>query len=372
MKTRLLFASALLLAACNKDGRELPDPDTDSGDADTSDVDTGSDTDTDSDTVDTSGPRGFIGSPCTNDNECSYEGGVCLQDAEGFPGGMCSSECDLYCPDEDGFPTTFCVAPSDLPESPLDAGSCSSRCDFQIYPDDGCRDGYGCVMAARNTQPNTEVYTCIPNAAPDLDNDLIALAARDVDFTPTSRADETAAGQTCHIENPVLLHPPIHGVDVAYYDGTPTPNILLAANAAIALVDTVDDLADNGATKVFHIGTYNCRVIAGTSTLSRHAYGDAIDIYGVSVGGVTYTLVDDWVHTGDIDDAPPAGTGGRYLYDAAHRWHDDRIWNIILTPEYNSAHDNHFHIDMTPGSNSIWSLLGVAPLYYIGPADYTD
>jgi hypothetical protein len=24
-------------------------------------------------------------------------------------------------------------------------------------------------------------------------------------------------------------------------------------------------------------------------------------------------------------------------------------WNIILTPEYNADHDDHFHVDLTPG-----------------------
>ena len=29
------------------------------------------------------------------------------------------------------------------------------------------------------------------------------------------------------------------------------------------------------------------------------------------------------------------------------------IFNVILTPEYNAAHADHFHVDLTPGAHSI-------------------
>lgn len=28
------------------------------------------------------------------------------------------------------------------------------------------------------------------------------------------------------------------------------------------------------------------------------------------------------------------------------------LWNIILTPDFNPAHEDHFHIDLTPGGNT--------------------
>jgi hypothetical protein len=36
------------------------------------------------------------------------------------------------------------------------------------------------------------------------------------------------------------------------------------------------------------------------------------------------------------------------LYDFVHKLHDDRVFNVILTPEYNAAHADHFHMDLTP------------------------
>ncbi len=97
-----------------------------------------------------------------------------------------------------------------------------------------------------------------------------------------------------------------------------------------------------------------------TSTLSRHAYGDAIDIYGFWFeDGSTAILEEDWDH----DTSSQSSWEGQMLYDAAYRWHDNKYWNIILTPNYNSVHDNHFHVDLTPNRDSIafWEPFFIGP-----------
>ena len=155
------------------------------------------------------------------------------------------------------------------------------------------------------------------------------------------------------------------GVDMLYYDGTETPRTLASCEMAHSLADTVEDVAAEGVSAILHIGTYNCRVISGTSRLSRHSYADAIDIYGFEFhDGRVWTLIDDWEH----DTETPSTDAGRFLYSAAQRWYDDWIWNIILTPNYDSAHDNHFHVDLTPGSHTV----SVTDHRYFGPAPYAD
>ena len=314
-----------------------------------------------------SGPTGFIGSPCVSDADCPYEGGVCL--TEGFPGGTCSLSCERLCPDADGYPVTFCVDAGELPPgTPLDEGACLSRCDFGLYPEGGCREDYGCVVVPRANEPETENYACLPNRRDELSRCYDELAAMGVAFEPTVIAEDHPSDYpnlTCSIQDAVYILGPVHGVDLRYYDGSPTPRVLAACAMAQALTDTIDDVAALGVSTLTHIGTYNCRVIEGTSTLSRHAYGDAIDIYGFTFeDGTTYTLVDDWEH----DTTDPVGEGAQFLYDAAYRWHDAQLWNIILTPNYNDAHDNHFHVDLTPGSDYI----GFLGAFWIGPAPYRD
>ena len=314
------------------------------------------------------GPDGFIGSPCVSDDQCAFEGGVCL--TEGFPDGMCSKACDNICPDEDGHPTTFCVDSSVLPSPDLTGGWCVSRCDLQVFPSMGCRDDYGCLIEERYEEPGTETFACIPGDESDLNDCHYSLADRGVAFEPTIRAAETPDERpdlvdACSVEDPVWVLSPVFGVELKYYDGSATPRTLASCDMAHALADTIEDVVGEGVTSLLHIGTYNCRAIAGTSDLSQHSYADAIDIYGFEFDdGETWTLVDHWEHgtTSFSTDA------ARFLYEAAYRWYDDRIWNIILTPNYNAAHDNHFHVDLSAGSHYV----GVTDGRYIGPALYVD
>ena len=153
------------------------------------------------------------------------------------------------------------------------------------------------------------------------------------------------------------------GVDITYYDGASAGSITGACSLAHAVADTIEDVVDDGAVRLRHLGTYNCRLIAGSSSLSRHGYGDAIDIYGFDFDdGTEWTLVDDWEH----DTTTFSTDAAEWLYDTSHGWHDQQLWNVILTPNYNAAHDNHFHVDLTPGSDFI-GLLG--PTYY-GPSPW--
>jgi hypothetical protein len=362
VKARTL-AAALLVASC---GETAPASDDAGHDA----VDDARDaTDAVADVVDEPVLPGWIGSPCGSALDCSYEDSVCLEEA---PAGMCSLECDLYCPDRDGYPETFCVDVGSLPpEAPGFAeGACFSRCDYGFFPGTGCREGYGCVEVPRANEPSTVRHACVPGEeSPPLSECQTMLAAMGVSFEPTTHAPEspdTHPGLTCVIEDPVILHPPIHGVEVTSPWGE-TPGMLAACSMALSLAMTVDDVAEQGVTTLYHMGTYNCRVIAGTDTLSRHAYGDAIDISGFDFeDGSSCTLVDDWEH----DTSSPVTPCGIFMYEAAHRWFDAYYWNTILTPNYNEAHDDHFHVDLTPDRHFLEAVPGSGR--YIGPAPYAD
>ena len=308
--------------------------------------------------------RGFIGSPCATDADCDYDGGTCLTD--GFPEGTCSAPCDQYCDDQDGHPVTFCADGSDLPAAAaaLGDGACLSRCDFGLFPTtDGCRDGYGCVVVSRANEPETETYACLPGRDSELSQCHRDLAARGVAFEPTVVTPDSPDDHpelTCTVEDAVYLHGPMLGVDLRYYDGSETERVLGTCTLGLALADSIEDVAAEGVDTLYHYGTYNCRVISGTDDLSRHGYGDAIDIYGFGFSdGRFWTLVDDWEH----DTSDPQGDAGQWLYDTAYAWYDARIWSIILTPNYNSAHDDHFHVDLTPGSDYI----GFRGLPWLGP-----
>jgi extensin-like protein len=293
------------------------------------------------------GPLGFVGGPCQTNEDCEYEGSVCM--TSGFQGGLCSLPCDQFCPDKEGYPVTFCVDSSELPgsSSDLTEGGCVSRCHMGIFQDSGCRNGYGCAVVGRYNEQQTQKYACIPDRESELVDCHLELAALGVSFEPTLLEDEipiTHPELTCHVENPVVIFSPVHGVDLRYNDdsiATPWTACQMGHNLAL----TIDDLKDHGVAEVTIGRTYHCSVIASTGEVSRHGHGDAIDIYGFHLeDGSHYTLVDHWEHDSDS----PLTPAGLFLYEASQRWHADYLWNVILTPNYNLDHDNHFHVDLTP------------------------
>jgi hypothetical protein len=91
-------------------------------------------------------------------------------------------------------------------------------------------------------------------------------------------------------------------------------------------------------TRIDHLGTYACRNINSKETgrRSQHATGNAIDIAGFRLAdGRRVTVLQDW----GKDNAE-----SRFL--AAARDEACGLFNIVLSPDYNAAHANHFHLDL--------------------------
>ena len=90
-------------------------------------------------------------------------------------------------------------------------------------------------------------------------------------------------------------------------------------------------------------GSYSCRNVAGTGKRSAHATADAIDVSAfVLENGQRIVVKEDW----------NGGTGAerqflRVVHDSACKRFD-----TILGPEYNSAHQDHFHLEGVIGGKS--------------------
>ena len=297
---------------------------------------------------------GWIGGPCPDDLSCDYELGTCLLDIEGFPDGHCTQPCDLYCPDQDGAATTYCVNPSDLGVSHSE-GLCVMQCDFGMSPT-GCRAGYHCAAVERYGQPGTVKFACLPGDAPEIEMSdcMLELVERGIGFhvgVNPMASPETHPDLVCDVDDPVWVDGQLAGVNYRYAstDGE-VKRIFSACELALALHDTATLVAPYGVTDIIHVGVYSCRVISGTNTLSQHAFANAVDISGFQFDDGTYwTLYDHWEH--EVPD--PVTEGGDWLLWFANELHVQWIFNIILTPEYNAAHDDHFHADLTPGAHSL-------------------
>ena len=100
----------------------------------------------------------------------------------------------------------------------------------------------------------------------------------------------------------------------------------------------VDDLGHR-VVRIEHLGAYSCR--ADTSRhdrLSEHAYGLAIDISGFRLAdGETVSVERDWSRPG------PKRTFLHHVARAACGY-----FSVVLTPDSNADHFNHFHFDLGP------------------------
>lgn len=87
--------------------------------------------------------------------------------------------------------------------------------------------------------------------------------------------------------------------------------------------------------EIEHLGSYNCRNIRGGSSPSEHASGNAIDISAfVLSDGRRVSLIDHW-------NSPD----GRSAFLRAVRNGSCDYFSTVLSPDYNKAHADHFHLD---------------------------
>lgn len=90
--------------------------------------------------------------------------------------------------------------------------------------------------------------------------------------------------------------------------------------------------------RIDQLGTYACRNVnsARTGRRSQHAIANAIDLAGFRLAdGRNVSVLKDW-----DKDTPQ----GRFL--AAARDDACRFFNVVLSPDYNALHANHFHLDL--------------------------
>lgn len=87
--------------------------------------------------------------------------------------------------------------------------------------------------------------------------------------------------------------------------------------------------------RIHHFGSYSCRTIAGSSRMSQHATANALDISGFDLAdGQEIRLRHDWQATGNTAEFL------RVARDGACDW-----FPMVLSPDYNAAHHDHFHLD---------------------------
>lgn len=128
--------------------------------------------------------------------------------------------------------------------------------------------------------------------------------------------------------------------DVPLRPAGPAATCAVGAGLAMWMRHAVDpaarDMLGSPVAGVEHLGTYSCRRINGgnSGVWSEHATGNAIDIAAfVLADGTRISVLDDW---GDAE----KGAFLRRVRDGACG-----MFGTVLSPDYNAAHADHFHLD---------------------------
>lgn len=92
------------------------------------------------------------------------------------------------------------------------------------------------------------------------------------------------------------------------------------------------------------MGTYNCRQIAAyAGWVSQHSFANAINVKRFKLRGGREISVQK--HYGRGPDVPTSREG-QFLRAVARRIVAERVFNVVLTPNFDRAHHNHFHLDL--------------------------
>ena len=118
----------------------------------------------------------------------------------------------------------------------------------------------------------------------------------------------------------------------------------LAVDLAMFIAHVVQPAArrdlNSDVVQIDQLGSFACRRIVGngpTDVMSEHASANAIDIAGFALAnGDKVTVAANW----QGDDAK-----ARFIHDV----HDGAcgIFPVVLSPDYNAAHRNHLHLDLS-------------------------
>jgi hypothetical protein len=199
----------------------------------------------------------------------------------------------------------------------------------------GCIGGGGLPSKGKSARAKPQTTGLPAFQSADAQQCLVDLRAAKVKFTPL--ANQNFGGGCSAIDAVKLIDV---GTPVTGLGPTTCP---LARNFAAWVQFAVRPAArvhfKSEVVKVETFGTYSCRNIYGgrSGRLSQHAYANAIDVSGfVLADGRRIMLDGGW----QGDAASKAFL--RALHASACR-----RFGTVLGPDYNAAHYNHFHFDMS-------------------------
>jgi hypothetical protein len=173
---------------------------------------------------------------------------------------------------------------------------------------------------------------------------LRARGARVRPYQPERRPSDQRFG--CALEEGLVL---LRGPTGVTYSRPPRVRGTFALRLA-----RFEELAQAQAQRVFgrplerieHAGTFVCRAIRNSGVASQHAFGNAIDVTAfVLRGGRRISVRRDFVRGAAVPEKP----AGLFLARLLEQTAAEGLFRTMLTPDFDSAHAGHLHLDARPG-----------------------
>jgi hypothetical protein len=197
--------------------------------------------------------------------------------------------------------------------------------------------------AFANLDPSDDLVVGPPEILPDCEGQL---ARAGVTFHPASLpVHEDRDGKMLCGAPQVVTY--LRGPGSILYDPPP----LLTCGMALALASYERIVQEEAArvfsvpvTRIEQIGTYKCRgIVRFKGVVSEHSYANAIDLTRfIFRNGKSVSVLADF----DKGDGSPTKPAGVFLRAISQRGEDEDIFSNVLTPFWDVAHKNHFHLDL--------------------------
>lgn len=180
---------------------------------------------------------------------------------------------------------------------------------------------------------------------------LEALGAANVAFSE--------APPTRGVRTPILVRGPLGAITLRSRDSHPADAAaLMDCGLARALLEVAPVFADTGIRTLVYSGTYAYRSRRGGTKLSEHAHGLAIDVHAfVARDGTLYDVRRDfepgvglWATVAELPDCVgrPGTPAARLLRTVACRLRAGSTLREVITPDDNSDHADHLHLEAFP------------------------
>lgn len=184
------------------------------------------------------------------------------------------------------------------------------------------------------------------NKTPMLIKDIkrIAVPTKDMDRECLARLKAAGVpyqlyGNVAHVTTPIKpLTNKLGGVTYRRAWNNPSAPWILECKTVENLVLAGPKLQKWGIASMYWNSAWRVSYVEGKGQLSRHSFGEALDVTAIDGSFGYATLVNHWEGSGK---SPKA----RALHGVSAALRDSGLFTSVLTPAYNASHRDHFHID---------------------------